>query len=328
MSSARRLPSLGMGSDRTAHRRASIAPTWLRLTKAPIAFATLIAFVAATTLGSGSAQADGGSKPVEVTVKGGPVLIDPGLLESVVGQSSDKTATPIGAGGKETITVDPNAAVRNDGLASLLGTTPAVPATPAPETLTLGGDKSGVSSQAITTPAGSGKVQGWGESFSAQLSTGVGSFSVPLSLPDARGGIDPSLGLTYSSSGSHGVAGVGWEIGVPFIARQTDRGAPTYNDPSPGTAWLPGQDRFIFNGGQELVPICLVSGTSCTGAPTETMPSWGSGWWYFRARVEGSFLRFFWSQDHTTWRVQDKTGWRPRARSPDGGSDRRQCARI
>lgn len=30
----------------------------------------------------------------------------------------------------------------------------------------------------------------------------------------------------YSSSLGLGVAGVGWDIGIPFIARQTDRGVP------------------------------------------------------------------------------------------------------
>jgi hypothetical protein len=38
------------------------------------------------------------------------------------------------------------------------------------------------------------------------------------------------------------------------------------------------------------------------------MPSWANGWQYFRPRVEGGFLRFFWSADHRTWRVQSKSG--------------------
>ncbi len=171
-------------------------------------------------------------------------------------------------------------------------------------------DKSGVSSQAITVPQGSGKIQGFGESFSAQLSTGIATYSVPLSLLAARGGAQPSLGLSYSSSLGHGLAGVGWELGVPFIARQTDRGVPGYDDPVTGGPWHPRMDRFVFNGGQELVPICLVGvDRSCAGALSgEVMPVWAANHLYFRARVEGSFLRFFWSPDHQTWRVQDKRG--------------------
>src|SRR5690606_1067461 len=72
--------------------------------------------------------------------------------------------------------------------------------------------------------------------------------------------------------------------------------------------WHPEQDRFIF-GGQELVPICKVAAGECAGALAgEAMPAWSEGWQYFRARVEGAFLRFFWSPDHQTWRIQSKTG--------------------
>jgi RHS repeat-associated protein len=178
------------------------------------------------------------------------------------------------------------------------------------------GDKSGVTNKVISVPGGSGKVDGMGESFSAQLSTGNATFTVPLLLPEARGGAQPSLSLSYSSSGGAGVAGQGWDVGVPFIARQTDRGAPRYLD-EPG--WHADQDRFVFNGGEELVPICVVgAGLACAralsqvstpaGPVDEAMPAWSQGWQYFRPRVEGSFQRFFWSPDHLTWRVQDKSG--------------------
>src|SRR5512145_1472424 len=95
-----------------------------------------------------------------------------------------------------------------------------------------------------------------GESFAAQLSTGSATFSVPFALPGARGAAQPSLGLSYSSSGGHGLAGAGWSVGVPFIARETDRGLPGYDDRDD---WHPNQDRFVYNGGQELVPICTVT---------------------------------------------------------------------
>jgi RHS repeat-associated protein len=185
--------------------------------------------------------------------------------------------------------------------------------------LPTGGDKTGVSSQTISVPQGAGKVQGMGESFSAQLSTGAGSFSVPIGLPAARGGASPSLALAYGSSSGHGIAGIGWDVGVPFIARQTNRGLPTYDD---SQSWHPNQDRFVFNGGQELVPICLVTGATCPGAqPGEVMPVWASAWQYFRPRVEGSFLRFFWSPDHRTWRVQSKSGESMELGAPLDGSD-------
>jgi len=165
--------------------------------------------------------------------------------------------------------------------------------------LVTGENKTGVSSQAISVPKGPGTIQGMGESFSAQASTGIATFSVPFALSAARGGAQPSLGLGYSSSSGNGLAGIGWDVGVPYIARQTDRGLPKYRDQ--GT-WHAEQDRFVYNGGQELVPVAtLLSG--------ETLPAWPEpGWQYFRPRVEGSYLRFFWNPTMQLWRVQDKAG--------------------
>jgi RHS repeat-associated protein len=184
-----------------------------------------------------------------------------------------------------------------------------------------GTGKTGVSSQAIALPQGTGKIQGMGESFSTQLSTGVANFTVPFALLPARGGAQPSLSLTYSSGSGAGVAGMGWDVGVAFIARQTDRGLPRYQDPATGGGWAPTQDRFIFNGGQELIPICLVPSSACTSqVPNEVMPTWASGWQYFRPRVEGGFLRFFWSPDHRTWRVQSTSGTSMELGAPLDGS--------
>ncbi|HEU4404456.1 MAG TPA: toxin TcdB middle/N-terminal domain-containing protein [Polyangiaceae bacterium] len=184
-------------------------------------------------------------------------------------------------------------------------------------------DKSGFTSQTLSLPSGAAKIQGMGESFSAQLSTGAFGFTVPLQLPAARGGAQPSLGLQYNSSSGRGVAGVGWNVGAPFIARQTDRGVPRYQDPLVGGPWHPNQDRFVYNGIEELVPICLVgAGLTCAGALAgEAMPAWAAQWQYFRTRVEGEFLRFFWSPDHHTWRVQSKAGLTMEFGVPLDGSD-------
>src|SRR5262245_35215656 len=92
-----------------------------------------------------------------------------------------------------------------------------------PMSLPNGANKTGVSSQAISVPQGPGKIQGMGESFSTQLSTGTGTAALPFALPPARGDAQPSLALSYSSGAGHGVGGIGWSLGIPFIARQTDR---------------------------------------------------------------------------------------------------------
>jgi hypothetical protein len=165
-----------------------------------------------------------------------------------------------------------------------------------------------ISAQATSLPQGAGKAEGMGESFSAQLSTGIAAYALPLAVPSSRGVAQPSLTLTYGSSAGAGVAGMGWNIGVPFIARQTDHGHPLYRDPPEGGPWTIDQDRFVYNGA-ELVPLCVVLEGGCAAAlPGEAMPAWATGWQYFRPRIEGSFQRFFWSPDHRTWRIQDKSG--------------------
>ena len=230
---------------------------------------------------------------------------DPELADSVTSDRGDgtavvhpglATASPVEPGAVDPSNVDPGVAL-------------ALPTGPA---------KSGVTSQSISVPTGAGSIKGMDESFSAQLSTGIATFNVPFALPSARGRAQPTLALSYASSGGFGLAGVGWNVGVPFIARQTDRGVPRYNDVDASGVSLPydvNWDRFVYNGGQELVPICTVSGGQClaegagSGAlPGETMPVWADGHVYFRPRVEGSFLRFFLSPDRLTWRVQSKSG--------------------
>ncbi|MBI5161263.1 MAG: hypothetical protein HY996_07610 [Micrococcales bacterium] len=124
--------------------------------------------------------------------------------------------------------------------------------------------------------------------------------SIPLALPAGRAGAQPGLALSYSSSGGNGIVGIGWTLQVPFIARQTDRGLPSYE----------GGDRFVYNGGQELVPVDLaddVDGDASNGLQAETVPEALSGYRLFRARVEGGYLRFFLAPDESHWVVQDTT---------------------
>ncbi|HVR20612.1 MAG TPA: SpvB/TcaC N-terminal domain-containing protein, partial [Polyangiaceae bacterium] len=162
-----------------------------------------------------------------------------------------------------------------------------------------------VGPQAISLPMEAATVSGMGESFTAQLTTGTAMLSVPIQLPRARGETQPTLVLGYASAGGYGVAGVGFGLGVPVVARQTDRGTPRYDDRAD---FHDEQDRFTL-GGAELVPICKVTSGACAGALSgEVMPAWAEGWQYFRPRVEGTFARAFWSPDHRSWRVQNKSG--------------------
>ncbi|MBI2895324.1 MAG: hypothetical protein HYY06_17345, partial [Deltaproteobacteria bacterium] len=170
-----------------------------------------------------------------------------------------------------------------------------------PIALPAGESKSGVTPQALSLPSGGGSVEGLGESFSPLLSSGTATFSVPVALPPGRRGTQPGLALSYGSSSGNGLCGIGWSMAVPFIARQTDKGVPRYD----------GTDRFIYNGGQELVevgPAADADGNPDSGIEAEVLPGFVDGFRYFRARVEGAYLRFFLAPDESFWVVQDKDG--------------------
>ncbi|MBM4361286.1 MAG: hypothetical protein FJ104_01305, partial [Deltaproteobacteria bacterium] len=174
-------------------------------------------------------------------------------------------------------------------------------------------DRTGVTGKTVSLPKGEATLRGLEDSFSAQLSTGVATFSVPFDLPAPRGQLPLTLGLSYSSGSGQGTVGMGFALGVPFIARQTDRGSPHYED-------LPGfdhaQDRFVFSGGQELVPLCVVGAAGeCPGLipagqgpEAEQLPAWAAGSTLFRPRVEGEYLRFFLLPGRRSWRVQSLSG--------------------
>ncbi len=281
-----------------------------RHTRAPLALFTCVTFVSGLLAPLRARAADEGAPPRVATAEESTRAVQTDVVESKDALERVTAAAAPTPSATALPTASPTAA-------------PA-PAPPKVDSIPVNGsDKTGVSSQAISLPQGAGKIQGMGESFSTDLSTGVASFTVPFSLVPARGGAQPSLSLHYSSGAGHGIAGVGWEAGVPYIARQTDRGNPQYSDPPAGSGWAPTQDRFVFNGGQELVPVCLVAGGTCAAAlPNEAFPGWANGLQYFRARVEGSYLRFFWSSDHRTWRVQSKGGETMELGAPlDGSGD-------
>jgi RHS repeat-associated protein len=178
------------------------------------------------------------------------------------------------------------------------------------------------------TAAGLGTSESAGAAWanglaSIEPATGAARVTLPFQLPTARG-LQPSLALEYLSSGGDAEAGPGWSLSLPSIERRSPAGLarPSYHDPAPATPIddFDQQDRFVFNGGQALVPICYIQPPGgpplppnlrpCVAGPDGTLPDFlGSGWYFFRLQVEhGDSLRFFWSPDHQTWLLQNKLG--------------------
>ncbi|MCP4541745.1 MAG: hypothetical protein GY832_31825 [Chloroflexi bacterium] len=116
-------------------------------------------------------------------------------------------------------------------------------------TLAQGGedtDKSGVSPQVISLPSGPGSIEGIGESFEPDLSTGTASYPYKFQVAPGVAGFEPQLSLSYNGGNANGPWGLGWKLSVPSIQRQTDEGLPSYDD---------GADRFIYSSGEKLVPL-------------------------------------------------------------------------
>ncbi len=90
-------------------------------------------------------------------------------------------------------------------------------------------NKTGVSPDILPLPSGGGSVSSIGETFNADLFTGTGSYSVPLWFPIGPGGFTPEHSLEYSTGSGNGPFGLGWQMSLLQLRRQTDRGVPRYD---------------------------------------------------------------------------------------------------
>src|SRR3954452_3671563 len=104
-------------------------------------------------------------------------------------------------------------------------------------------NKNNNSSQTITLPQGGGALHGIGETFSPDLHTGTGNFTVPIALPPGRNGFQPQISLVDGTGQGNGPYGLGWSLTIPGVSRKTSKGSPRYgNDHSPrqeGDIFLP-----------------------------------------------------------------------------------------
>ncbi|MCA9285599.1 MAG: VCBS repeat-containing protein, partial [Phycisphaerales bacterium] len=140
-------------------------------------------------------------------------------------------------------------------------------------------------------PAGTGNLPGLGESFSINLSTGQGTFSYQVPLPEGVAKHTPRVVLEYTHGAGHGAWGLGWRLNLRTIARRLDFGPP-----AEGLV-----DRFADTG-TELVPCA--DGT-------------------FRAARETAFARY--TRQGDGWRIEEadghvhELGQHPAARVADPG---------
>ncbi|MEV4140817.1 SpvB/TcaC N-terminal domain-containing protein [Dactylosporangium sp. NPDC049742] len=117
------------------------------------------------------------------------------------------------------------------------------------------------------------------ETFAINPATGTGSLSVPIPVSPGRGGFGPALTLRYDSGTGNGAFGLGWSLGLPAVARSTDRRLPVYGQ----------GDVFVLAGAEDLVPELDGAGTPVVLDRPGHAP--GHRIDRYRPRVEGAFAR-------------------------------------
>ena len=129
------------------------------------------------------------------------------------------------------------------------------------------------------------------------LFTGSFGYSIPIACPPARNGSEPNLALAYSSSEGNGWCGLGWNLEIGSIERNTREGIPiAYSTATPPAPLARYDDTkgFMLNLPGKGYKLFLVASNSTVVE--------------YRAEVDTEFLRCFLDTVNNLWTVYDKGG--------------------
>jgi len=172
----------------------------------------------------------------------------------------------------------------------------------------LAEDKNGVGPNTVSLPSGPGSIEGLGEAFQPMLNTGTSKYSVNIALPPGTAGHNPKLTLSYESGHGDGPVGTGWKFGPNAVCRKTDKGIPRYVDGPNGLD--DDHDGEIDENDEEDILV---------GLEDEELVKLADG--TYRARIEGTFIRYRRIGDHWEGHLKDGTmltfGLTPQARVTD-----------
>jgi hypothetical protein len=124
--------------------------------------------------------------------------------------------------------------------------------------------------------------------FQTDLFTGRLGYSIPISVPPGRANSQPGIALGYNSSGGNGWCGVGWDLSIGFIERDTRKGVPVKWGASAALTEYDDSEGFIVSFGGANGRLVNIGGNE------------------YRSEVEGAFLKFRYVDPN--WEATDKSG--------------------
>ncbi len=141
----------------------------------------------------------------------------------------------------------------------------------------------GVSDERMRLPQAPGSISGVGENAAVEGNQGGLQYRVAVDVPPGFPGVTPTVAFNYSSSGGAGALGMGWSMATFSIERMTSRGLQKYV----------ADDRIVVDGSDELVRVSQSGSTAV-----------------YRARFEGSFVRYTWLNAGAggTWKAEFPDG--------------------
>lgn len=133
---------------------------------------------------------------------------------------------------------------------------------------------------AITKPAGDQSAANQKLDFHNDLFTGRFNYRVPVEVPPGRQGSEPGIALQYNSAVGNGWCGVGWDLDMGYIQRETRYGVPVSSGQYANT--------FVYSLAGQSGRLALASDGT------------------YRPEINTAFLKFSYSSGY--WVVTDKSG--------------------
>ncbi|KAK1984443.1 virulence plasmid 65kDa B protein-domain-containing protein, partial [Colletotrichum cereale] len=96
-----------------------------------------------------------------------------------------------------------------------------------------------------STGHGGGALRDIDQKFKTNPCNGTFSLSIPIEVSKSRNGAQPTLNLSYDSGAGSGAFGIGWDLNVGSVTRNTAKRVPTCDDDT---------DTFVLSTADELVP--------------------------------------------------------------------------